>query len=207
MAWNVSTSLGLMLHTTGTVVGYMSQATNVSAIIKPGDNIPVPVIIPNTPMILAAHAAIAPAAAMSQPSPPADAAAGGTAIWPIHGAVTTEFGASDWPYQLKHTGIDISDGQRSGVTPIHPFKAGKVVEVVHSGVSLGNHVVVDHGSGITSVYGHMYATAVQVGQDVDQSSVLGYEGSTGASTGPHVHFEIHLNGDIVNPRQYIPGQP
>jgi len=60
---------------------------------------------------------------------------------------------------------------------------------------------------VTSVYGHMYATAVQPGQAVDENSVLGYEGSTGAATGTHVHFEIRINGQAQDPRKFIAGNP
>jgi murein DD-endopeptidase MepM/ murein hydrolase activator NlpD len=111
------------------------------------------------------------------------------------------------PYQPTHTGIDISDGWRSGVTPIHPFKPGRVIQVIHSNAGFGNHVIIDHGGGLTSLYGHMYSTSAQVGQQVDSSSILGYEGTTGASSGPHVHFEIRLNGQPVNPHNYVSGQP
>ena len=103
--------------------------------------------------------------------------------------------------------MDISDGQPEGVTPIHPFEPGTVLEVVHSNYGFGNHVIVSHGNGITSLYGHMYASAVQVGDRVNKNSILGYEGTTGASTGVHVHFEIDFNGQPVDPRKYVSGQP
>lgn len=127
--------------------------------------------------------------------------------WPIHGRITTLFGAPDLPYQLVHTGIDISDGQRAGVAPVHPFKSGKVIEAVHSNVKLGNHVVIDHGNGLTSIYAHMASISVTVGQEVNQSTVLGREGSTGDSTGPHVHFEIRQDNKPMNPQLYIRGKP
>lgn len=142
-------------------------------------------------------------AAIPAPLPKPDAAA----IWPIHGAITTEFGVPHWPYQPTHTGLDISDGKRSGITPILAYRPGRVVQVLHSSGGLGNNVIVDHGNGLTSVYGHMSSTAVQVGQPVDQTSVLGYEGSTGVSTGTHLHFEVRVNGQPVNPRQYVSGLP
>ena len=128
-------------------------------------------------------------------------------IWPIHGVITTEFGVPHWPFQPTHTGIDISDGKASGITPIHAFKPGVVKEVIHSSAGFGNHVIIDHGGGLTSLYGHMYSTAVKVGQKVDQKTVLGLEGTTGASTGPHVHFEIHVNGVPVDPHKYVDGRP
>lgn len=138
---------------------------------------------------------------------PAPAQVDSAGVWPLHGQITTFFGVPHWPYQPIHTGIDISDGQRPGVTPIKPFKPGWVVDVVQSNVGLGNHVVVDHGSGITSVYAHLNSTTVQIGQQVDKTTLLGYEGSTGASTGTHLHFEIRLNGQPTDPHKYVAGQP
>ncbi len=126
--------------------------------------------------------------------------------WPIHGDITTYFGQSDWPYQAHHTGLDISDHKRSGITPVKPFKPGTVIAVFHSG-GLGNHIEIDHGGGLTSVYGHLYSISVVAGQKVDKNTVLGLEGTTGASTGPHLHFEIKVNGLYQNPLNFIPGRP
>jgi murein DD-endopeptidase MepM/ murein hydrolase activator NlpD len=83
-----------------------------------------------------------------------------------------------------------------------------VTEVVHEGrLHLGNHVVVDHGNGVTSVYGHLDSTAVAIGQQVDLNTILGYEGTTGVSTGVHLHFEIRVQGQAADPRQFISGSP
>lgn len=128
-------------------------------------------------------------------------------MWPLHGKVTTEFGASDYPYQSSHTGIDISDGMPAGHSNVVAFKAGTVISVVHASTSYGNHVVIDHGSGLTSLYGHLYAIRVTVGQQVHAGDVIGIEGDSGASTGTHVHFEIRQNNVPQNPRRYIPGNP
>jgi murein DD-endopeptidase MepM/ murein hydrolase activator NlpD len=199
----VSSTVGFALNTTGKVFGVIAHPPTISSVIHPADHAPVEVISnpehvsqPNKPK-------------PAQPTPAAQAqlSTDSSASWPIHGEITTEFGVPHRPYQTYHTGIDISDGKRSGITPIHPFKPGKVVQVIHSNVGLGNHVIVDHGNGITSVYGHMYSTNVQVGQQVDKNSVLGLEGTTGASTGPHVHFEIYLNGKLQNPHNFVPGHP
>jgi murein DD-endopeptidase MepM/ murein hydrolase activator NlpD len=203
VAHGIGGSFGFMAHTTGHVFGFFANPPAVGNIIRPADSTKVEVIS-NGPPTLPSH----PAVAVQQIVTPApQSQPDSSAAWPIHGIITTEFGASDWPYQAHHTGIDISDGKYSGITPIHPFKPGRVVEVIHSNVSLGNHVVVDNGGGITSVYGHMYSINVQVGQQVDKNTVLGLEGSTGASTGTHVHFEIRVNGQLVNPHNYIAGQP
>lgn len=103
--------------------------------------------------------------------------------------------------------MDISSGNRSGVMPIKPFRAGVVVEAVHTRYGLGNHVVVDHGEGITSTYAHLYSIAVHVGQPVGTDTALGQEGSTGVSTGTHLHFEIRKDGQLQNPQDYIAGTP
>lgn len=142
-------------------------------------------------------------AAISDPSP----ADNGQVLWPIKGQITTRFGVPHWPYQPVHTGIDISDGQRPGVTPIKPFRPGRVTEVIHSNLGLGNHVVVDHGQGLTSVYAHLHTITVQVGQQVGNQTQLGTEGSTGASTGTHLHFEIRQYGQAIDPHQHIGSHP
>jgi murein DD-endopeptidase MepM/ murein hydrolase activator NlpD len=131
----------------------------------------------------------------------------GGQTWPIHGRVTTEFGAPDYPYQSHHTGIDITSARPAGTTPVAAFRAGTVTAVIHSYSSYGNHIIVDHGSGLTSLYGHLYSTSVSVGQQVKAGETIGTEGSTGASTGPHVHFEIRQNDVPQNPRRYLPSSP
>ncbi len=130
-----------------------------------------------------------------------------TPVWPLHGMVTTNFGASDYPYQSRHTGIDISTGQRSGKSQVAAFQSGTVTTVIRSSVSYGNHVVIDHGNGLTSWYAHLSTIQVFMGQQVRAGDAIGTEGSTGASTGPHLHFEIRNNNVPANPRRYITGSP
>jgi murein DD-endopeptidase MepM/ murein hydrolase activator NlpD len=182
----------------------VGNAPVVRAAIRPADRIKVPVINPRA-TALAADMDAAQAAEINKPAspPPADTAP----AWPIHGAITTRFGVPHWPYQPTHTGLDISDGQRSGVTAVHPFKPGRIAEVIHSYQGLGNHIVIDHGDGLSSLYGHLASTSVQVGQMVGKDAVLGFEGNTGASTGTHLHFEVRLNGEPQNPFAYVPGTP
>ncbi|MDB5182166.1 MAG: putative peptidase [Candidatus Saccharibacteria bacterium] len=141
------------------------------------------------------------------PAKLAAAAATGQSIWPLHGKVTTEFGTPHRPWQPTHTGIDISSAQRSGSAAIVAFRDGTVAQVVRSSSGLGNHVVVDHGNGITSVYGHLYSSNVVEGQRVRAGDSIGREGSTGASTGTHLHFEIWENNIPKSPRRYIEGTP
>jgi murein DD-endopeptidase MepM/ murein hydrolase activator NlpD len=191
------------------ITGSITNLPTLGEFVRPADKVAVPAITPVAAAQLAAHP-VTPAVAKPSPlpaPPPAPPLANVAAQWPIHGTITTLFGAPDWPYESVHTGIDITDGNRSGTTPIKAFKPGQVVEVIHSYSGLGNHVTVSHGGGMTSIYGHMSATAVQQGQQVDQNTTLGYEGSTGASTGAHLHFEIRVNGQPVNPMNYISGRP
>lgn len=201
IGYGISRGVVAVLSVPQNIVGSFIHAPAVSSVIRPADQEEIPIIDPNSPELRAALTAL-PAA-----SPKSPAKKGGGPAWPIHGAITTLFGESDWPYQVTHTGIDISDGKVPGTTPIHPFRPGRVLEVVHSYAGLGNHVVIDHGKGVTSVYAHLNSTAVRVGQDVDMKTVLGYEGTTGASTGTHLHFEIRVNGQATNPMQFIPGRP
>jgi murein DD-endopeptidase MepM/ murein hydrolase activator NlpD len=194
-----------VLRIPGKTVGFVADKLSLSSIIRPADKVEVPVIDAQLAAVYSAPNNITskdPNTPLAT-SPKQDA----LAIWPIHGQITTLFGVSDMPYQAVHTGMDISDGRRSGITPIKPFKAGRVVDVVSSRVGLGNHLVIDHGGGLSSVYGHLYSISVKVGQLVDTSTVLGYEGSTGASTGTHLHFEIRINGIPQDPKKFIPGLP
>jgi murein DD-endopeptidase MepM/ murein hydrolase activator NlpD len=180
----------------------LHHATRLSAssLITPADDEAVPQI--------SSDAAVFEAAAEAQPTAKiAIAAPSSKVIWPLHGTITTLFGVPEPPYQPIHTGIDISDGEPSGVSSIHAFKFGKVIAVIHEHIRLGNEVVIDHGGGMTSVYGHLYSIAVHVGQRVTTTSVIGTEGTTGVSTGPHLHFEIRINGVPKNPLSFIPGRP
>ncbi|HSX47616.1 MAG TPA: peptidoglycan DD-metalloendopeptidase family protein [Patescibacteria group bacterium] len=187
------------------LVKVASNATNLHEYIKPANQVSSPIINPvNIPA--------ATKLPVQTPLPVKTAAPpiiqnDQLAQWPIHGAITLPFGVSDWPFEAVHTGIDISDGKPRGTTPIKTFKPGVVFQVIHSYGGLGNHIVIDNGGGITSVYGHLNSTSVNDGQRVDENTVLGYEGTTGASTGVHLHFEIRINGIAVNPRNYINGLP
>ncbi len=128
-------------------------------------------------------------------------------MWPLGGRVTTEFGVPHRPWQHTHSGIDITSARLSGVAPIETFKHGTVSKTVHSYRGLGNYVVVDHEPGLQSLYAHLSRIIVAEGQSIDTGTTIGYEGSTGNSTGPHLHFEIRQNGTPVNPRLFINGNP
>jgi murein DD-endopeptidase MepM/ murein hydrolase activator NlpD len=98
-----------------------------------------------------------------------------------------------------HEGIDIGVGYG---TPIHAAAAGVVVWAGWLG-GYGNLVVVDHGNGLSTAYGHQEQVAVSYGQHVDQGQVIGYVGCTGHCFGPHVHFEVRINGSPVDPLGYL----
>jgi len=195
-----------VLHIPGQILGSISDKTVVSDLIRPVDKTPVPVINP-LPAAVPAAQTVSQATPLAQPAQSVATSAASPAQWPIHGVITTQFGVPELPYERIHTGLDISDGKPAGTTPIRPFRPGRVIGVIHSGSGLGNHVIVDHGGGLTSVYGHMYSISVQEGQQVNDNTVLGYEGFTGVATGTHLHFEIRVNGQAVNPQRYIAGQP
>ena len=122
--------------------------------------------------------------------------------WPCSGPITSPFGYRTHPIfgtTIFHAGIDI--GVDYG-TPIHAADSGVVV---YSGwiSGYGNAVIIDHGSGISTLYGHNQSLAVSEGQSVSKGSVIAYAGSTGNSTGPHCHFEVDVNGSPVNPMGYL----
>lgn len=132
-----------------------------------------------------------------------------TTAWPAKGIVTTEFGGVT-NYQSFHTGIDIAGAERD---PITPFLAGKVIRAVHDPNDKGGaglSVTIDHGNGITSLYGHMSETIAVEGQDVKPGDVIGLEGHTGhvqGNPGTHVHFEVRVASLPVNPRTFMIGNP
>jgi murein DD-endopeptidase MepM/ murein hydrolase activator NlpD len=157
------------------------------------------------------HTVIGPNRVVKQLTPPlaeqARPITPSTAIWPMQGKVTTRFGVPHRPWQKTHTGIDISSGARSGTTAVVAFRDGTVAKTVRSTRGYGNHVVVDHGGGISSLYAHFAKILVTEGQSVVAGQPLGTEGRTGATTGPHVHFEILVDGKPTNPRTHIAGNP
>jgi murein DD-endopeptidase MepM/ murein hydrolase activator NlpD len=129
-------------------------------------------------------------------------------VWPEQGPITQGFGCT--PYQFEpwdpncpshhfHTGIDI--GAAWG-TPVGAGDAG-IAYTYYSSYGYGNHVIIVHGNGWVSIYGHLASFAVGNGQNVGRGQTIGYEGSTGNSTGPHLHFEIRLNDVPQNPLQYL----
>lgn len=123
-------------------------------------------------------------------------------LWPANGDVTSRFGwrsspwggGGDW-----HPGIDIAN---DAGTPIVATATG---QVVYSGwyTGYGNMIQIDHGNGIVTIYGHNSRNLVREGQYVKKGELIAYMGSTGWSTGSHVHYEIRVNGTVVNPAKFL----
>ena len=131
-----------------------------------------------------------------------------TAAWPTTGVVTLEFGQNDLPYQPLHTGIDIASPNAQVGTPVTAFMPGKVIYAGEIWWGYGKHIIIDHGNNITSLYGHLDKIFVYPGEEIkDDKQVIGLMGSTGWSTGPHLHFEIRVFGIPVNPRTFLQGNP
>ena len=117
-------------------------------------------------------------------------------IWPVNAPVTSPFG---WRWGRMHEGIDL--GAPYG-TPIAAAAAGVVIYAGWLG-GYGNLTVIDHGGGLATAYGHQSSIVVGVGQSVARGEIIGYVGSTGHSTGPHLHFEVRVNGQPVDPLGYL----
>jgi murein DD-endopeptidase MepM/ murein hydrolase activator NlpD len=122
---------------------------------------------------------------------------------PVPGAIVSPFGPRLHPilrYTRMHNGADMSAG--SG-TPIHACRTGTVVIAGGQG-GYGSTVVVQHGGGMATLYAHQSKIATSEGASVNAGDVIGYVGSTGMSTGPHLHFEVRLSGNPVDPAPYLP---
>ena len=127
----------------------------------------------------------------------------GSFVWPVRGRISSPFGRRVHPITGKvrnHSGIDIALPQGN---PVVAAQSGKVI---HSGWinGYGYTVIIDHGGGISTLYGHNSALTVRAGQSVKRGEQIARVGSTGLSTGPHVHFEVRQNGVAVNPMNWLP---
>lgn len=129
----------------------------------------------------------------------------GEMMWPVAGAgITSRPGARVHPiygYRACHTGVDM--GARTG-TPIVAAASGRVAEVAYLS-GYGNTVILTHGSGISTLYAHMSRFGASKGQTVSQGETIGFVGSTGRSTGPHLHFEVRLDGAPYDPLGWFGG--
>jgi murein DD-endopeptidase MepM/ murein hydrolase activator NlpD len=123
--------------------------------------------------------------------------------WPIKGWITASFGSRIDPFTGSlsfHAGVDIANDIG---TPIKVTADGVVVFAEFDAGGYGNLVTVNHGNGYMTKYGHMLKYIVSPGQYVKKGQVIGYLGSTGRSTAPHLHYEVRLNGVAVNPVKYL----
>lgn len=128
---------------------------------------------------------------------------GGPFIWPTTSTyITSEFGYRVHPITgiyTGHTGVDIGASMNS---PVYAAASGTVIIASWYG-GYGYAVVIDHGNGISTLYGHNSSLNVSVGDEVSQGQVIASSGSTGNSTGPHLHFEVRIDGECVDPMQYF----
>lgn len=138
--------------------------------------------------------------ALQGQNPPSNA----TWITPVSGyTITSAFGMRIHPvykYALMHNGIDMACPQG---TPIYATRAGKVTTASYQAGGAGYYVSINHGDGFSSIYMHMTNYVVSSGQSVAAGQLIGYVGSTGVSTGPHLHFGVSYAGTYVNPMAYI----
>jgi len=136
-------------------------------------------------------------AAQAQNTGPTQTPSNAGLIWPVQGPVTSPFG---WRWGRMHEGIDIGVGYG---TPIHAAAGGTVIYCGWE-EGYGNFVVIDHGGNLATAYGHQSSIAVTCGQQVNQGQVIGYVGCTGHCFGPHLHFEVRVDGNPVDPLGYLP---
>ncbi len=123
-------------------------------------------------------------------------------LWPVLGRVTSSFGERLDPFNGEgafHAGLDIAAAYG---TPVRAPADG-VIAKAGPASGYGREMIVDHGGGITTIYGHLSAFAMVAGQVVKQGQVIGYIGSAGRSTGPHLHYEVRVNNMPVNPHKYL----
>jgi len=123
-------------------------------------------------------------------------------MWPVRGAVASEFGTRRDPWgegREFHPGLDIGANL---ATPVRA-PADAVVTFAGAQPEYGTMIILDHGQQIRSLYGHLSRLAVKPGQRVERGTVIGYSGNTGRSSGPHLHYEVQVRGQAVNPRMYL----
>jgi murein DD-endopeptidase MepM/ murein hydrolase activator NlpD len=125
-------------------------------------------------------------------------------ICPVTGGlISSNFGYRESPFRGTnefHSGLDISSHKG---TPVKATADGRVIYAGYNG-DLGKEVVIDHGFGVMTVYGHLSEIKVKTGQLVNRENIIGKVGNTGRSTGPHLHYEVRLNNNPINPKKYIP---
>lgn len=123
-------------------------------------------------------------------------------IWPVQGCSTYISSPYGPRWGTIHRGIDITGGNIYGKNVV-AVASGKVILALNTTTGYGRYVIVDHGNGVATLYAHCSELKVSVGQKVSQGQTIALVGSTGNSTGPHVHFEVRINGEKVNPANYV----
>jgi murein DD-endopeptidase MepM/ murein hydrolase activator NlpD len=122
----------------------------------------------------------------------------GQLIWPVNGPITSPF-CERRAWEACHPGIDI--GVPTG-TPIHAADSGRV-SIAGPVSGYGNYTCIQHTASMATCYGHQSSIQVSVGQSVSQGQVIGLSGCTGLCFGPHLHFEVRINGAVTNPLNYL----
>lgn len=117
---------------------------------------------------------------------------------PIKGMISATFGTVSGVFEKPHTGIDIAVAEG---TPVHATASGVVCAVAKDEV-YGNFIIVDHLNGYRTLYAHLQSSIVNMGDIVDRGMVIGFSGKTGRSKGPHLHYELSFNGNVVNPMEW-----
>lgn len=123
-------------------------------------------------------------------------------VMPAAGWLSSQYGTRPDPFtgrEQMHWGVDISTNTGN---PIVATADGIVLQILNDKY-LGKHIILSHGNGVTTLYGHMSGFAVRAGQQVRRGDVIGYVGQTGKAVGPHVHYEVHKDGKPVNPYWYL----
>jgi peptidoglycan DL-endopeptidase CwlO len=139
---------------------------------------------------------------MPLPAGPIQGGSGGL-IWPVSGAVVSGFGPRNIGAGYEfHPGIDIAVPE---MTPIRAAASGTVIftQSEASSGGYGNYTCIDHGGGLSTCYAHQSSFAVSEGQSVSQGDIIGYTGCTGYCLGPHLHFEVRINGSVTDPMGYL----
>jgi len=168
------------------IINYAANNLSAPYVLHPGDTL----VVPGGAYLAPANAGLGAGGAQSSVS----AQATGSFMWPVRGVIT------QYPW-AQHVAVDI--GAPLG-RPIVAADAGVVLEAGWTNVGYGNYVIISHGNGFRTLYGHMSKILVTRGQKVAKGQQIGLVGSTGHSTGPHLHFEIYKNGAITNPLPYLP---
>ncbi len=128
--------------------------------------------------------------------------AGAPTLWPVIGPISSSFGEREDPFNGEgtfHSGVDISAGFGD---PVRAAADG-IVEYSSMASGYGREILINHGNGIQTLYGHLSGFAVTAGQQVTRGQVIGYVGMSGRSTGPHLHYEVRIHNTPVNPHHYL----